>query len=522
MDILISAITEEKESPLLMIEYSTAVPTDDHKMQRSDVYYWSGLLKVPMMKISPAEKGMSQNFGGGSKITDEQEQRLAFERSALFFPIKWNTAQGNNVLPTKANALSCVPYSDAVQEIISSIINIFSASNTAEDFYTWLKIQYAIKYSAVFARTPLSAVKASIVNSERFRWFGNKLSVKINRFGHAMDPDRGALYYANMMVGAENTITEIQVNRSDNLSARGGYNALFDGLTRKNELLKYVANITNNIFTDENALHVFTCGLNIDTAIHFEKETAHNYFIKDDVLKNFLFSRAGMVAKTIFFLSTELRLTDKDRNIICKIRWNEAPILEYLTGVNTNNRKPIKIKPLTIDEAKEDIITFAGVELYKKMNCDLLAVSYPGAQGDRCILTGSGRNVLRTYVDIIAYKITADGVQVFLEECKENFSRSQDDVDKLNRIIAERQEELKTLLKKIIGCDTIKNIYISVAAKSLPFLPRFSVDYVFMFDLSSDDRYTYIDYAVEIINKDFIPLANNGRLRLDKLYIIAN
>lgn len=40
IDVLITAISDTEEFPILMIEYSTAVPADDHKMQRSDVYYW--------------------------------------------------------------------------------------------------------------------------------------------------------------------------------------------------------------------------------------------------------------------------------------------------------------------------------------------------------------------------------------------------------------------------------------------------------------------------------------------------
>jgi len=76
VDVLISAISEGKEHPLLMVEYSTAVPTDDHKMQRSDVYYWSAVFSVPMMKISPTEKGMSQDFGGG--FTNYRRTRTTF------------------------------------------------------------------------------------------------------------------------------------------------------------------------------------------------------------------------------------------------------------------------------------------------------------------------------------------------------------------------------------------------------------------------------------------------------------
>ena len=39
IDVLITAISGGDEFPILMVEYSTAVPTDDHKMQRSDLYY---------------------------------------------------------------------------------------------------------------------------------------------------------------------------------------------------------------------------------------------------------------------------------------------------------------------------------------------------------------------------------------------------------------------------------------------------------------------------------------------------
>ena len=533
VDVLISAITDRCELPLLMIEYSTAVPTDDHKMQRSDVYYWCATFKVPMMKISPTKKGMDQDFGGGSRITDEQEQRLAFERGALFFPIKWNTPKTSDVLPTKINALSCIPYSSTIQETIKSIIDAYSISDTTIAFYEQLKSQYSKTYRTILEQTPMSTVKASIVNSTRFHWFGNKLCVKINRFGHAMDPDRGVLYYANMMVGAENTITEFQVNRPDDPAARGGYNALFDALPQKSELLSYVTNIinnANNTFTDDDAIHVFTCGLNIDHAIRFERISDHNYIIKDDVLRQFLLTHKSIVPKTIFFLSTELRLTDKNRDIICTVKWSKKPILEFLNSVSTSNTTPIRIKPLTIDEAKEDIVTFASVELYKKLNMNLLAVSYPGAQGDRCILTGSGRNVLRKYVDIIAYKTKGNGILVFLEECKSDFSKSLSDVDKLNKIVSnhEEREGLKLLFRKTISKDAIRDIYISVAAKKVPSLPRFIVDYIFMFDLSSDSRYTYIDYTVALVNtnlvKEFSPLANNGcllgRLKLGKLYII--
>ena len=534
VDILISAITNNEEYPLLMVEYSTAVPTDDHKMQRSDVYYWSAVFKVPMMKISPTDKGMNQQFGGGSRITDEQEQRLAFDRGALFYPIKWDTPFEQCILPTKQNALSCIPYQHNIQNIITAIVETFNKESSFNEFYCSLQKSYQKIYGQELEKTPISRIKANIVNSTRFHWFDDKLLVKINRFGHAMDPDRGVLYYANMLVGAENTITEIQVNRPDNPSCRGGYNALFDALSQKNELLHYVNDIinnNNNIFTDENALYVLTSGLNIGQSVSFIKVKNHEYRIENNALLKFLLTHQSIVAKTIFFLSTELRLTDKNRNIICTIKWNIAPIIEYLNRIYTSNCTSISISPLTHDQAKEDIITFASVELYKKMQYDLLAVSYPGAQGDRCILTGSGRNVLRTYVDIIAYKNKDNGIQVFLEECKDNFSKSNADVDKLNNLVTDESTKngLQLLFKKTIRNDNILDIYTSVAAKEVQTLPRFLVDYIFMFNLSSDQDYTYIDYTIALVNttlvSTFKKLENDngrlvGRLKYNQIFII--
>lgn len=79
IDVLISAINgTDEEYPLLIVEYSTAVPTDDHRMQRSDVYFWGALLKVPVLKISPKDKHMDMKFGGGSKLSNEHEEFVAY------------------------------------------------------------------------------------------------------------------------------------------------------------------------------------------------------------------------------------------------------------------------------------------------------------------------------------------------------------------------------------------------------------------------------------------------------------
>ena len=534
VDILISAISGECEYPLLMVEYSTAVPTDDHRMQRSDVYYWSAVFKCPMMKISPSTKGMGQDFGGGSKFTDEYEQIVSFRQGAVFYPIKWDGLDDFDVLPTKENACSCINYKDSILAILKALIATFEEVSSYEKYYKELRKKYSEDYSEILRSFSNEQLHQLIVNSTRFEWQGERLKVKINRFGHAMDPDRGILYFINMLVGTPNVITEIQVNRSANYDARGGYRSLFDALSPSELLKNYVQRIISrkhNVFCEDDALYVFKTALNI-SGLSIKKSASKRYYIEDAELYRFLSTHPTIVSKSIFMLSTELQLTDVNRDIICKVTWNEAPIVRYLSTVATMNYAVTPLSPLSINEAKEDIITYASVELYKKMHCDLLAVSYPGAQGDRCILTGSGRNVLRTYIDIIAYKDEKDSFKVFLQENKDYLSKSGEDVRKLNKIISdpESMAELENLFNKTVGKGSINNTFISIGAKFSPSFPRFDVDYLFMFDMDNTaEQNTKINYTVALVNTtllpDFVPIMDKSRrlkgtLILEKLYII--
>lgn len=535
VDVLITSVSENREFPLLMIEYSTAVPTDDHKMQRSDVYYWSSVFRVPMMKIYPSDKGMDQAFGGGDKFNDEIESVLAYRMGALFYPIQWKRINGLDTLETKKNALSCIYYEEKITKIIEEIITSFTSKTSFDDYYQQLISSYLTKNKLMIEKYKDNNLKSIIVDSTRFKWEGLKLISKINRFGHAMDPDRGILYFTNMLVGASNCITEIQINRPSNFEARGGYKSLFDATPREDALVRYVKEIIrtkNNVFDDKDALYIFSHALNIESFDLFVKVDDHKYKIQDNKLKSFFENCSSMTAKCIFFLSTKLILTDKNRATICQIEWNEAPIKQYLLTLNTTNNTPINIRELTINDAKEDIITFASVELYNKIKCDLLAVSYPGAQGDRCILTGDGRNVLRDYIDIIAYKVDDTKVTVFLEECKDNISKSPSDVIKLKEIVSskEKMEGLTKLVKKTSGISRVDDTKISVGAKLVNNVPKLDVDYIFMFDINNDTKgKSIIEYTVAIIDLNlattFRPLLNNtGKLRgdlvFDKLFII--
>lgn len=534
VDVLITILSDKNEYPLLMVEYSTAVPTDDHKMQRSDVYYWSAVYKTPMMKIYPDIKGMGQDFGGGDKFSDELETALSYKKGAIFYPIKWETLSDFDTLKTKDNALSCIYFSKEIKTTLEQLIGYFKKESSFNSYYDALRNTYYKDNKKVIDSYTQDKIKEVIVDSSRFKWWGNKLISKINRFGHAMDPDRGVLYFTNMLVGIDNCITEIQVNRSS-VNGRGGYKSFFDAAARESLLRKYVDSLiskSKNIFKPSDAVYILETALCIESWKLFKQTSPKQYQIDDKKLKLFLEGCPSVTSKCIFYLSSELILTDKDRKIICSIKWNSKIVNNYLATLNASIFTPTKIKELTLDDCKEDIITFASVELYKMIKCQLVAVSYPGAQGDRCVLYGEGRNVLRTYIDIIALKQNALKVTVFLEECKDNISNSKEDAVKLNNFIStpEQIAGLKSLMKKVIGTDAYNEIKISVGAKYSKILPMLNVDYIFMFDIDNATKgKTIVDYSIALVDttllQSFAPLMDKdkklkGRLEYDKLYVI--
>ena len=196
-----------------------------------------------------------------------------FDGHGLFYPVQWNTIKGLDTLETKKNALSCIYHSEEILNLVKTVLNNFSLSSSFENYFENLRRAYYSQKAALFNKYKNNNLKSIITNSTRFNWNGNTLTSKINRFGHAMDPDRGVLYFTNMLNGVENCITEIQVNRPDDIKARGGYGSLFDVTAHEDQLLKYVSNIIKtkrNIFTQADALYVFQTALNISNYNIFE------------------------------------------------------------------------------------------------------------------------------------------------------------------------------------------------------------------------------------------------------------
>lgn len=517
-DLAISIITRDNdEIPILLIEYSTAVPTDDHKMQRSDVYFWSSVFKIPTMKISPFSKNSSGRHGGGGKLDTKNEQILALSNDALVYFIDFKT-NSNNILATSKQRPSCISKNTEIATILSNILNAYKENLDTDNAYNKL----LASQKEMIGNNDVQTLKNLFSNSTRFKRTENDdILVKINRFGHAMDPDRGILFFMNMLFGIDHVVTKFVIIRDSEQS----YKSLLDGLPQQKQL-NIFKKIKQN-FTQKTALEIFQIATGID--VELEQISNKTYLIQDKLFEKFLQTYTNNVYKSIFINSKALLLCDYNENILCKISWNTKISKQYKKKISiSNNYAPLPLMALQSKDINEDIITFASAKIFERLGCEILALSYPGAQGDRAILIGSGRTTKRVYIDIIASK-KSDKFYVFLHENKDRAEKIHADIIKLNHIKTHYQEHLNTLLDKV-GKEIFDELFLGIghkAYKNSLEQPLLNVDYIFTFDLKTHENHMDINFSIGIVNLDlvhfFSPIANNerrlqGKISIDKIY----
>lgn len=524
-DLVISIISHNKEIPILLVEYSTAVPTDDHKMQRSDVYFWASVFKIPVLKISPLTKNSFGKHGGGDKITLTQELNLTLIQKAVVYFIDWQS-DTNSGLMTHKEKLSCIDENKQLQDILANIMQKCKELENFSEIYELLWQEQMV----YFSDKALQDLKNNFVDSTRFQRIENEIIVKINRFGHAMDPDRGILYFLSQLFGLESVTTKFIIQRQ-NFEGKESYKTLFDGLS--NNIKTKLYELIEQPFDDKLALKLFKA----ITGIEFktQKQDEKHYIVLDDDLSNFLQTYTSITYKSIFLNSHRLQFCDYHHNIICELSWNANLVKDYLRNLYTSIYTPLPLSALSFESAKEDIITYASVELLKRAGCKILATSYPDAQGDKAILIGQGRITKRIYLDIIATNTLNQTqakplkIMVFLQENKEKHSNLKDDEIKLLDLKQHHLNSLNVLLQKLAFHHSISSdeVYLGLGAKYAKDSAFFNVDYVFAFDICQNQSQTLIQWNIAVINFDlcdiFKPLLNSenklqGVMAMDLIY----
>lgn len=425
-DITISVIENNVEIPVLMMEFSTAVFTKDHELQRTDNFMVAKECGCIYVKISSLKKA-SKKHGGDIDYNYIEPYALYLKKySELAFHFDWLVEKDD------ASKLKRHPNYKSLPESIEHIDNLFQAIFSAKSFSnkTWRSELSEKLVGYTFFNSWINTLKKcksyediKNINSDRTSWedysedvaMKNAFTLKINRMGHAMDPERGMLAYYSFFLKEKNDvfISKMFFNEKNK--------AWFKDTSSEKEIGSYLEE--QGIKTRQDLIKLFGIGLcikNYDAIIKAVKATKDKIIdINDFVDSNY--TNLNSPLRTIIDHSEYLLLTNGDKvNVV--LTWNRKKRdFDY-------SKCPKITKISQRAQISEDDVTFITVnEVFKANGIDVVSVSYPGAQSDTPILPDKdgGRTQRRIYIDSIGLK----DQELIFQENKGKFSKSAVDKD---------------------------------------------------------------------------------------------
>ncbi len=493
-DILISGIYDNKEIPLIAIEFSAAVYTEDHELQRADSMasaLEAGCLYIKyssMKRVSPSE------HGGNKKYDFTIPYRVMFQRNGVIpFHVDWELNSINNgYLGSEQNYLACPPINDYIREIFSSVFNFIDNheelnANWAKDYTKYLlnnpNKSVAFNEWLSILNAPITPDEMGIKTTTRTSTREGILYLKFNRFGHSMDPERGMLcYYGNLF----NKINATMVLHDNNAS-------WYKATPKEGYINDYVKK--NKLTTNKDFIKMLLAAASLDSHKYFKednKEYDENELlvldITDFVESNY--TNINKALRTIFRYSDQFIVLDRNLKERCVLKWDRSKV-DFVKGIRTDN--DITELEIKLDYEEDEVTYIVAHEVLEKNGFKLIAVSYPGAQGDKAILpkSGSGRAQPRLYVDVISYYPDKN---ISLNESKGSFDVAglQSDIFKLKKFKQEPiyNGALQSLLNKIEPRASMLPILISVSfcENSPSDLTRIAVSELDFFVVISKDK----------------------------------
>jgi hypothetical protein len=389
-DGIISVIHDEVEIPLVWIEFSTQVETLDHLAQSFNSFTAAGASRIPVIKFYASRQSRSAH--GGSQDFDSRIpfQILYSKYQTPGAQLNWPVTTDGRFAIRDADHRAC-PSSDLGLEEILRVcsIGVIDGIHPADAL-----INHAIEQKTSLARMinenlcdPPPLVASS--RSTRFYRQGSRWIIKFNRWDHSMDPERGLaeLYH--------HWIEEKLIGRLHDKSAE----------TIREALQNFRTATGIRIDIDGN-----------DTVVDITNS-----------IRNSRLNRAGLI---IAWFCDEFIVADSDGTDIVRLVWDVSKPTGLEIVHKTASQTVLKSKT----DVTEDEVTFVIANRALPANgWKVHSISYPGAQGDFALLTGSGRSARRKYFDCIATIQKVNTVFVLLLEAKgaATVGAIQKDVDTL-------------------------------------------------------------------------------------------
>ena len=480
-DVLITGISNNKEYPLILIEFTEAVITEDQELQRTYgavAAYLSGAYYVKLA----GEKYSEKEFGG-AKYNPFSTPRIFIDEVGYegYIIADWKTEKDNKyTLLRNSKFPSCPPniaiFTSTIQNAVSTFIQSekdwFSKSLAElkkENSYQTFRKQVDTATGAKELLETWESRRKGNLNKLRYFVKPNLVATKINRFSHAMDPDRGILTFISFLFSETRQVFGIYA-----LVRPRGNDLMKQDLTTLDILRSKL----------ETALEMDKGGLP-EWLINDFKKVAKNASSLDEVIdfqpvweKNKSKITENKVVMTLAYFLDGIYL---NHNGIC-LKWDKRKLVNA-TNKNflptfssyfgfSNYTAPTSIIEVA-NEVDEDEVTYTIIHKILIPNgFQIVSVSYPGSQGGGAILPNPelGKAQPREYPDVIALPPLHSKIDVVMNESKGMFSKSSVEKD-LEKILRYKTDEsLKKALKETLFVAQVidknkqlKNIVIGVA-----------------------------------------------------------
>ena len=480
-DALITGIANGKEYPLVIIEFTEAVTTEDHELQRTCGAVAAYLSGAYYLKLA-SEKHSEKEFGG-TKYNPFSTPKIFIDKVGYegYIIADWKTEQDNKyTLQRNSKYPSCPPDIEIFTVTLQNAISVFLKSEIDWFKHSLAGLKQDKSYqmyrkqvdAATGVKELLEAWKGRKNNNlNKLRYFvkSDSVAAKINRFSHAMDPDRGILTFISFLFSETRQVFGIYA-----LVRPRGNNLMKQNLTTLDLMRGKLAR----------ALEMDKGGLP-DWLIDEFMKIAQNAKSLNDIVdfQSVWEKHKAQITenKVVMTLACFLDGIYLNHNGIC-LKWDKRKLLDsmnkdFLPAVSTYFGFSIYTVPTPIieiaNEVDEDEVTYTIVhEILIPNGFKIVSVSYPGSQGGGAILPNPklGKAQPREYPDVIALPPPYSQIDVLLNESKGKFSKSSVEKDLKKILRYKTDSKIITALKETLFVAQVidknkqlKNIVIGIA-----------------------------------------------------------
>jgi hypothetical protein len=480
-DNLITGIANGKEYPLVLIEFTEAVTTEDHELQRTYGAVAAYLSGAYYLKLA-SEKYSEKEFGG-AKYNPFSTPKIFIDEVGYegYIIADWKTEKGNKyTLQRNSKYPSCPPDIAILTATLQNAVSAFVKSE--KDWFTnsLLELKRDASYQAYRKQVDAATGAKDLLevwknrkdsNLNKLRYFvkPNFVAAKINRFSHAMDPDRGILTFISFLFSETREVFGIYalVRPRGNSLMKQDLTTLHSMRSKLTVALEMDKGGLPDWLIDElknAAKNAKSLNNIVDFQPVWEKHIAQ--IVENKVVMTLAYFLDG-----IYLNYNGICLKWDKRKLVHSTSKNFLPAFSKHFGFSTYTAPTSIIE--VANEVDEDEVTYAIVHRVLIPNgFKIIAVSYPGSQGGGAVLPNPelGKAQPREYPDVIALPPTYSKIDVVLNESKGMFTKSSVEKD-LGKILRYKTDpKLKTALKETLFVAQVvdknkqlKNIVIGVA-----------------------------------------------------------